>query len=871
MLKRSLTELATGAVFASEGLSQRLRAYLLQRVPPDDAKSLPAACRDALAADLDRLHPHRFRLNDLRRAFGIWWPDSLFLNGKWALFDELFDQLMLRNGDFIQYRDDKVQAYARLAADVEPTLLVGWHIAGWAINEELSPHDVARVVDSQLPFFAPPPRPNRPYAEGHVHLGGIHFDALALLGNLGEDLSPETAADFAPLRELITVLLDAKLQKGESDRIEKENGFRERCIRALTGNELDDKVDQIDWRLQFERHRLADKVGSEWLKAQLANAMLAGDQSRAWRWLSVFLWYSCRHPATSEYVRVAIFYLLGRLMQFRRKMIMDGQGLTRFTDYYYGNKLRNAVDIPASTQDVVARMFVGKRDLAEIKIAPDKATVGLISRFAKAVARNSGIVAPDYGSELPAVAIRSYVEQLERWHFCVHFLRRDYYAKSRRLLWEDAEKFFRALSNEAGWNLDEFLGGHLNPNYRFYPARWLRGLDVAGDENAVRSEVFAPVLRWLRRGLLPRPPGEHGSAGFHLSVHAGEDYAHPLSGMRHVDETVRFCEMRNGDRIGHGLALGIDPLKWVERHGGMILPVDEHVDNLVWAWHHAGLMSARLPLAAQIIPRLERRIAQFWPHVSWNREHLDATPQSLHTAWELRRNCHYQIVSDPTRIDDSKLRAAAPDYDRLTSKKPTDPDSPEHLYFRYQQKDLAPEDLAQKDLPKAPRHVLIAQPGGEPAMAYDLPAASGDALLHDFETAEDLEFMCALQDYLLNKYDAMGLIIEANPSSNVYIARLENHSEHPIFRWYPPNESCLASGAQWNRFGLRRGPIKVLVNTDDPGIMPTTLRTEFALLGEAAIDLGYSRTCVEAWLERLREFGLDEFNRNHLPVFEEGH
>ena len=212
---------------------------------------------------------------------------------------------------------------------------------------------------------------------------------------------------------------------------------------------------------------------------------------------------------------------------------------------------------------------------------------------------------------------------------------------------------------------------------------------------------------------------------------------------------------------------------------------------------------------------------------------------------------------------------AAPDYDRLTSKKPLN--SPEQLYFWYQQKSLAQEDLAQNDRQKAPRHVLIAQPAGEPGTRYDLPVADGSALLHDFEASQDLEFMCALQDYLLNKYDALGLIIEANPSSNVYIARLENHSEHPIFRWYPPNESCLSPGAQWNRFGLRRGPIKVLVNTDDPGIMPTTLRTEFALLGEAAIDLGYSRTCVEAWLERLREFGLDEFNRNHLPVFEEGH
>ena len=58
-----------------------------------------------------------------------------------------------------------------------------------------------------------------------------------------------------------------------------------------------------------------------------------------------------------------------------------------------------------------------------------------------------------------------------------------------------------------------------------------------------------------------------------------------------------------------------------------------------------------------------------------------------------------------------------------------------------------------------------------------------------------------------------------------------------------------------------------LFNTDDPGIMPTTLRTEYALLREAAIDLGISRTVAETWLERLRELGVDQFLRNHQPVF----
>ena len=140
-------------------------------------------------------------------------------------------------------------------------------------------------------------------------------------------------------------------------------------------------------------------------------------------------------------------------------------------------------------------------------------------------------------------------------------------------------------------------------------------------------------------------------------------------------------------------------------------------------------------------------------------------------------------------------------------------------------------------------------------------------LLHDSESPEEILFIKALQDYLLAQYTRKGLIIETNPTSNVYISRINKYCEHPIFRWSPPDESTLENGCEHNQFGLRNGPIRVLVNTDDPGIMPTTLRMEFALLREAAIELGISRTTAENWLERLRRHGIEEFHRNHQTVF----
>ena len=94
-------------------------------------------------------------------------------------------------------------------------------------------------------------------------------------------------------------------------------------------------------------------------------------------------------------------------------------------------------------------------------------------------------------------------------------------------------------------------------------------------------------------------------------------------------------------------------------------------------------------------------------------------------------------------------------------------------------------------------------------------------MLEDIDTPAEVEFMHAVQDYLLDRYDRIGLIIETNPTSNIYIARLEKHREHPIFRWSPPDETLLAAGEVHNRFGLRRGPMRVSINTDDPGVMPT--------------------------------------------------
>ena len=641
------------------------------------------------------------------------------------------------------------------------------------------------------------------------------------------------------------------------------------------------------------------------LRQGLAQRLVSEEWSLAWLWLLCWLCILYRQRSALPELRMAVLWLLIELMRLRRKLIMDGQGLTWFVEYFGDSWRKASKDQGRDYSHNFRQLLAGEQDYAEIKCGPSVFKAAYCLSLTKAANQWLEQQPPQAKAALSPLCADSlleqerYVRNLERWHFCLHFIRsgKQHRKNKQKELWKEAKKLDECLYKQTEWNVPEFLDGFLNPLWTFQPSRWVRGLDVAGDENLWKIEVFAPMLRWLRRGLRPLPADALPTLGFHLSVHAGEDYAHPVSGMRHIDETVQFCEMHDGDRLGHALALGIAPAQWAERQGDMLLPVDEHLDNLVWLWHYACELSSRLPLAAQVLPGLARRVARFVRHLPWlngnstpllhAREGASASdagmvvePDTLWRAWRLRRNCHYQLrpaagsAEWEGAVSDSILALATPDWrllnkasqacalpDKSGHSQPNAALLPATLYLK-REAWLALPDSERVPLKKV--RVRAGEPLSAAALHHDDPEQGP---LQDHDSPAELEFMHALQDYLLDQYDRQGILIEANPTSNVYIARLQGYHEHPIFRWAPPDESVLRAGAEYNRHGLRRGPMRVLVNTDDPGIMPTTLRTEYALLREAAIDLGISRTVAETWLERLRELGVDQFLRNHQPVF----
>ena len=83
---------------------------------------------------------------------------------------------------------------------------------------------------------------------------------------------------------------------------------------------------------------------------------------------------------------------------------------------------------------------------------------------------------------------------------------------------------------------------------------WVRGIDGAANELHAPPDPFAPIFRICRRAGLT-----------HRSFHAGEDFPHLLSGLRYMWDALVLLDLRDGDRIGHGTAMGIRPNLWLER------------------------------------------------------------------------------------------------------------------------------------------------------------------------------------------------------------------------------------------------------------------------------------------------------------------
>ncbi|MBF0377673.1 MAG: hypothetical protein HQK72_09335 [Desulfamplus sp.] len=295
---------------------------------------------------------------------------------------------------------------------------------------------------------------------------------------------------------------------------------------------------------------------------------------------------------------------------------------------------------------------------------------------------------------------------------------------------------------------------------------FLVGVDAAANELETPPEVFAPVYRLLRkRGIR------------HFTYHAGEDFHHLIGGMRAIYEAVEFLGMQQGDRIGHGTAVGIEPDIWLKYVGEqLIVSEGEWLDDIIFLLH----LIEKYPDSA-----LNSKIAVIQKEIDKHSQQIYSKHYSTYShirAWLLRRYCPFHILYELG--DAINIYTWSEDEWRELANEKIDKETRELINLYHQ-------DDCRKRYHKKIR----------------------------IESLQILskENLRELQDILLSELYERGVVLEVLPTSNVRISFYKNHEEHHIWRWL---------GVQDGYSSLSKMP-PVVIGTDDTGIFSTNILNEY--------------------------------------------
>lgn len=365
--------------------------------------------------------------------------------------------------------------------------------------------------------------------------------------------------------------------------------------------------------------------------------------------------------------------------------------------------------------------------------------------------------------------------------------------------------------------------------FQKYPLalRTIRGLDLCTDEAGIPVWVMAPLIRWVREaGRLAadrlKRQGNKTPPPLRTSVHAGEDFIHLLSGLRRIDDTVRFLELEEGDRLGHALALGIDASGWCTNAGRVVQTREERLLDLVWEWScytkcDVEVTSKRLAYVSSEIRRLARTIFKDAGPLSDKPEDLVLWWEQLHDDKSLRE---VGFPSKPTLSNVSRKNSRKDDSrdtftrDDLDSDRIEDSSQARRLMRAY----LRDERVW--------RNGRVLETLDLRNLNHEAPALS------------------ALQTALQSKIGQLCLTIEVNPSSNLLIGDLIDFKNHPLWRMKPIDESGTSS------------PLSICIGTDNPITFATTLPHEYQLLFDAIVLGDKTHEVAVKWIEEVREAGM---------------
>ena len=389
-----------------------------------------------------------------------------------------------------------------------------------------------------------------------------------------------------------------------------------------------------------------------------------------------------------------------------------------------------------------------------------------------------------------------------------------------------------------------------------YPivGRRILGIDAASNEIGCRPEVFAVVYRFLQdhRCSYMTPDGMKRLPQLHSTYHVGEDFLDLADGLRAIEEAMIFLRLGSGDRLGHALALGIDPEEWyASKNYRIALPRQDYLDNIVWIYHKLvqyninGFENFKEHIAGEFtklfadiytagINRSEMdRIAELAQQENHNGVSL------LSDGKEMIFNYYYAWM---LRGDDPELYHLGFFDERLYLRKGN--------LFRINR-----DSFENYDIRYSPEPSLIYY-----MYHYNQHVRREGGLIREVQISKlYVKAVAEIQKALQKEVADKGIAIETNPSSNFLIGTFRQYEKHPILRFY--NKGLIHDPAK-----LRECPqIQVSVNTDDQGVFNTSIENEYALLARALEALTdqddrplYNKYDIYDWLDQIREMGNEQ-------------
>lgn len=343
-------------------------------------------------------------------------------------------------------------------------------------------------------------------------------------------------------------------------------------------------------------------------------------------------------------------------------------------------------------------------------------------------------------------------------------------------------------------------------------ADYIVGIDAANLESITEPWVFAPIFREARNSnthqLVYKNMPNKKIRNLGLTYHAGEDFRHMLTGLRHIDEAIEHFQMRAGDRIGHGMVLGIDIKKWSLRNRVIILPRIEYLENLLWTWG-----ACRKNLTVEIdIGSLEHKILRIAETIYQSTNGL-----SVYLLWKVYQGKFSEEIGNSL----SKVK---------------ENDKEDWFCERFEKGQIWNEAKLASTYHCKCYLVIMQEP-----IEIEI-------------TAEEEVLIKNMQKSVINRVSREGIVIETNPTSNTAIGEIEHIFEHYIHNL---NRKGLS-----DRKELEQNLI-VTINTDDPLVFNTNIDNEFAYIFYSLQEKGYAREEILKWIDQIRENGI---NSSFIPT-----